>query len=341
MFPRSFAKTEVSGYGLMDLGAGSFCISGGFVSWYARRRGEESKKGSEKVKGKPQLTQLLIKSIPLLVMGFIRLLTTKGLEYQEHVSEYGVNWNFFFTLAVVGILSTLIRSAEKMRKPFVTWIPMIFCYQTLLSQNLQNFIENAPRAVVNGSASMNFLLANREGILGCIGYLILHLAGEDIGHYCLWKDNSNMTRQREQLQGSRLFLTSCLSWTLLWVLTNILNVPVSRRSTNASFILWTISHNMTILFLTWLSFYLGCANENRDKHQGNTNPPIFAAVNRHGLIVFILANLLTGAVNLSMNTLEASYGKAIAVIFVYLCCVGAVALLMDIIFPVRKKRKSS
>ena len=39
IFPRSFAKTEVSGYGLMDLGAGSFCVSGGFVSWFARKSG--------------------------------------------------------------------------------------------------------------------------------------------------------------------------------------------------------------------------------------------------------------------------------------------------------------
>mmetsp|Transcript_19467 Transcript_19467/g.28679 ORF Transcript_19467/g.28679 Transcript_19467/m.28679 type:complete len:490 (+) Transcript_19467:121-1590(+) len=341
VFPRSFAKTEVSGYGLMDLGAGSFCVSGGFVSCYARRRGEESKKESEKVKGKPQLHKVLIKSIPLLVMGFIRLATTKGLEYQEHVSEYGVHWNFFFTLAFVGILSTLIRSTLNMCNPFATWIPMIFCYQVLLSHSLQNFIESAPRAVLNGSTSMNFLYANREGILGCTGYLILHLASEDIAHYCLWGNNSFIARQREQLQGRRLFLAACLSWTLLGALTNILNVQVSRRSCNISFILWTISHNMTILSLTWLSFYLGCSNGKGDRDKGNTNPPIFAAVNQHGLIVFILANLMTGVVNLSINTLEASYGKAIVVIFVYLCCVGAVALLMDVIFPARKKKKAS
>ena len=36
VFPRRFAKTETTGYGLMDLGAGSFIVSGGFVSSYAR-----------------------------------------------------------------------------------------------------------------------------------------------------------------------------------------------------------------------------------------------------------------------------------------------------------------
>lgn len=42
-------------------------------------------------------------AIPLLVLGCARLVATRGVEYQEHVSEYGVHWNFFFTLAIVKV----------------------------------------------------------------------------------------------------------------------------------------------------------------------------------------------------------------------------------------------
>jgi len=68
----------------MDLGVGSFVFGRGLVN-----------------RGKiPSLRS----NVPLLVIGFIRLALTKGIEYQEHVSEYGVHWNFFFTLTGVGFL---------------------------------------------------------------------------------------------------------------------------------------------------------------------------------------------------------------------------------------------
>lgn len=47
--------------------------------------------------------QSVISTLPLWLLGFARLLVTKSVDYHEHVSEYGVHWNFFFTLAIVKV----------------------------------------------------------------------------------------------------------------------------------------------------------------------------------------------------------------------------------------------
>ena len=52
-----------------------------------------------------RVVKSLTSTAPLWLLGFGRLLTIKGSGYHEHVTEYGVHWNFFFTLAVVRVSS--------------------------------------------------------------------------------------------------------------------------------------------------------------------------------------------------------------------------------------------
>ena len=47
--------------------------------------------------------------------------------------------------------------------------------------------------------------------------------------------------------------------------------------------------------------------------------------NRNGLAVFLLANLLTGAVNLALPTLEMGTASSMAVLGVYMAVLGAFA----------------
>ena len=103
IFPRRFAKAETYGSGLMDMGVGAFIFSNAIVSQEARSvHSTETLSSFFGV-----LFRSLRSSLPLLVLGFLRLISVKGTDYQEHASEYGVHWNFFFTLFVV-------RVSEKM-----------------------------------------------------------------------------------------------------------------------------------------------------------------------------------------------------------------------------------
>lgn len=49
-------------------------------------------------------------AVPLLVLGLARAVSVKATAYAEHVSEYGVHWNYFFTLAVVSMATALVAN---------------------------------------------------------------------------------------------------------------------------------------------------------------------------------------------------------------------------------------
>lgn len=41
----------------------------------------------------------MMSSIPLFILGIIRLVVTTAVGYHKVVPEYGIHWNFFFTLS--------------------------------------------------------------------------------------------------------------------------------------------------------------------------------------------------------------------------------------------------
>lgn len=92
----------------MDVGVGLFIFSNGIIV-----------KPSVSTFSKKKFQKLLVGCLPLFILGFSRLVVTKEINYQEHVTEYGVHWNFFITLAVTKILGTVIegylKSAEQIK----------------------------------------------------------------------------------------------------------------------------------------------------------------------------------------------------------------------------------
>ena len=141
LFPRFLAKSESFGVSLvcapknysththsptpqMDLGVGSFVFSQGIVSAIPLLSSPSSLLKSSS----SNLYKSLRKSLPLFFLGFIRLALLKVTHYpvyrfllsfpsslshpfllQEHVTEYGVHWNFFFTLASIPLLQLLLH----------------------------------------------------------------------------------------------------------------------------------------------------------------------------------------------------------------------------------------
>ncbi|KAL7754509.1 Glucosaminyl phosphatidylinositol (GlcN-PI) nositol acylation protein [Sorochytrium milnesiophthora] len=295
IFPRRFAKTEMYGVGLMDLGVGSFVFSNAVVGGVASQQNRS-----------PTFGKALRQALPLGALGVARMIATKGINYQEHVSEYGTHWNFFFTLASLPLLVALAGRAVPVRHPLAVAAIVGVAHQCLLQWAGDDYIANAPRT--------NLVNSNREGLLSLPGYLSLYLTG-------VWS-GAALTRIRTsktsavQLLGFLLF-----SWAAYGALP-LLGLQPSRRTANPTFVVWTAATNVLLLLL-FAAVDVGLLpNVCRAAPQPMQ---LLEAVNLNQLTVFLVANLLTGAVNMSIDTLAVSDLQAGAILAAYTTAVAVLA----------------
>jgi glucosaminylphosphatidylinositol acyltransferase len=164
-YPRKFVKTEVKGVSLMDIGTGSVLFSSAFVARHAR--------------GNQSLVQRVLSAIlsclPLWVIGISKFFVHTAVDYQEHVSEYGVHWNFFMSLGVVVLFSAIISLPAPLR--ILSSGVIMLVYQTFLKNGLEDYILNSSRD--------NFISMNREGIFGCVGFFCIYQIGLGLKDYLL------------------------------------------------------------------------------------------------------------------------------------------------------------
>jgi len=110
IFPREHAKSETYGISLMDMGVGAVIFASALVSRQTRLS-VESKSMTQEEFTKARFRHLLsaLSSVaPLIFLGSIRIIAHTLIGYQLHESEYGLHWNFFFTVAAVTLLASLL-----------------------------------------------------------------------------------------------------------------------------------------------------------------------------------------------------------------------------------------
>lgn len=334
IFPRRFAKVETWGTSLMDIGVGAFVYSAGVVA--ARPVLKERAEG----RATPLYRRLLYSmrhSFPLLVLGVIRLLSVKGLDYAEHVTEYGVHWNFFFTLGLLPPFVAAFQSALKIIPSYAALaILLAVIYQVALeSTDLKAYILTAPRT--------DLVSMNREGIFSFIGYLAIFLAGQDAGMYVLPRRLNARSDSKGSTQRITLLLTMT-AWSCVWMALYFLsttygygaNLTVSRRLANLPYVLWVVSFNSVQLTacclvetLLFPAFYN--AQDARAEKEAYTTATstVLRAYNRNGLAVFLVANLLTGLVNLTVPTLDVGPLPTIAILVAYSAILTGFAVGLD------------
>ncbi|KAK8489747.1 hypothetical protein V6N11_041907 [Hibiscus sabdariffa] len=263
IYPREFAKTETYGTSLMDLGVGSFVLMNAVTSRQARNISSSMSRWKAAFRS----------TTPLLLLGFARLVTTLSLDYQVHVGEYGVNWNFFFTLAGVSIATSIL---------------------------------NVP--------------AKYSGILGSVilvGYWGMYLIGVQVSYYLFFENRPGKQRSKHETR-----IRICLLSIVFWILTLLIDRHVeriSRRMCNLAYVIWVVALNLQVLAMRFLT----------DNLFGSKVLALERAIDRHLLASFLVANLLTGLVNLSVDTIFVSSSSAILILVWYSWTLCVVMVLLD------------
>lgn len=334
IFPRRFAKVENWGTSLMDVGVGSFVFSAGIVA--ARPVLKEQISGRRQTLN-ARLYSSARHSLPLFILGFIRLYSVKGLDYAEHLTEYGVHWNFFFTLALLPPFVALFQSAFQLIPSFAALAILLgTIYQLVLEfTSLKTFILTAPRT--------DLLSKNREGIFSFFGYLAIFLAGQATGMFVIPRHLSSDGLSSGFSQRKRLLATlviwSCI-WSLLYLLvtdyTFGFGLAVSRRLANLPYVLWIAAFNCfqitafcSIETLFFPAFCQAVDGKEERKSYDFATSKVLAAFNRNGLAMFLIANLLTGLVNLTVPTLHVSNTQAMGILVIYGAILTGTALSLD------------
>ncbi|KAI0764344.1 GWT1-domain-containing protein [Trametes elegans] len=361
VFPRSLAKCETFGVSMMDLGVGSFVFSQGIVSAIPLVKNPAHLTDPLL----PKLTSVLRKCSPVLLLGLFRTISVKGTEYPEHVTEYGVHWNFFITLALIPILQVLLH-------------PLM----------VHTFVLEAPRT--------GLVSANKEGIISLTGYLAVHLLGLSTGTLVLAPTPSYFRRRQQALahpratpsrprtpssdsdsdddapslplpdptsteaprrENDKTATELCSYAVLWWVCLGLLKLfgiggGVSRRLVNVQYVAWVAAYNTTFLlgYLVLDLFFfpspmsksvysptsklkvhpdpdvLKATRHLRGQDPGaGSAPALLEAVNKNGLVLFLLANVATGLINLSLQTMYMSDTSAMVVLSLYCFGISAIA----------------
>lgn len=307
-FPRKYAKAEAYGSGLMDAGVGGIILASGLVSRGQSKQNQETRHLGD------FFTSAARKTIPCLLLGSGRFVSVKILGYQQVVEEYGVHWNFFITIAFITLIVHLFPVSP--RHTALVALGITCLHQAVLSMG-------AGAWALGHQRGSDFISQNKEGIVSLAGYYTLFLAGSSLSHHM----KSINTRG-----GAKIITLWLLKWIAidlaLWALTFTCEIFLevrARRTCNAAYILWTVSLSLSIL-ITFASGQILWSLI--DPIRGSKGPLLLTLANKSMLPTFLIANLMTGAVNLcTFDTLSASDSTARLILFTYMLAVSCATVI--------------
>lgn len=301
-FPRRFCKTEAQGLALMDLGAATTIAAGGLLSHAATSSGARLPTPSAR-----SIVAWGGQDAAVVLLGLARWLAVRVLNYQQPESEYGRNWNFFFTIACVAACArALPREGVGAATRGLLGATILAALQAaLLYTPLAAFILSAERSPVAPDVGpltwplVSLWHSDREGLVSVPVMLAVLLLSQALGAlYCRRCASDGGVGFRAWLIAPPLLLAG------LYAACCQLDPP-SRRLGNAAHIAAVFAAVCAVL-----SAFLALP------HAADSSA-LLGLLSDHALTVFAAANALTGLVNVTVDTASVSDSQAVGTLFVY------------------------
>ncbi|KAL7723325.1 hypothetical protein ACLKA6_013528 [Drosophila palustris] len=321
-FHRPYRKSRLFGAQLMDTGIGLFVVTMGLVSRRPRNCSDLRR-------------SLLRSALPLILLGFARTLALEIIGYGQDEHEYGRHLNAFFTLGFTKLLGSLFSYLA--RSDFQL-VPLALA--VLITHQLGLSVGGISAYVMDDDLARNsFLSANREGLLSLPGFVCIYLMSIYLSRWLVSKTLLSYVEMIRKLIYLGLF--SLLCWGLMVGCANA--VGISRVTCNMGYVSWMIAIPSTMVWLTMFIFDFIISTvlpldttiaiaENLEKGSLlNSSPKTVAqekgrggvfliceSLNMNGLTFFLLANFLTGGVNIFLSPESRSDFTSVVILLVYM-----------------------
>ncbi|KAL8425487.1 hypothetical protein Efla_002608 [Eimeria flavescens] len=305
-FPRRFCKSVNSGVTLMDLGVGGIIFTSGMVSPHAKGRQQPPEHQKSLLAA---VRRAAAQSSVLGLFGLLRFLVMSLTNLHVSPSEYGLHWNFYLTLMVVFVGTRLqaVGSFCLFSSPYLLNAFFSICYQAIISYfDLDEWMMEGPRT--------NFFSANREGIMGSVGFLCLFLLAVAVGHFFVLHAPSKEDEEIKQERRSCACMRACCSLSFSFLAAGLLlqeglGLLPRRRFVNLS---W-------VIFVGGIEVFAVAAATAADSLAARLYPQwALRGTNENQLIIFLVANFCVGLVNMTLRTLLQPAVVAWGVLTVYM-----------------------
>ncbi|PFH37066.1 putative GPI-anchored wall transfer protein GWT1 [Besnoitia besnoiti] len=261
----------------------------------------------------------------LAIVGVGRFAILSFLNYYTPVTEYGKHWNFYVTLMVLYLAAELLLSDLPVNPVLCAplGIGLAAVYQLLLTAT------DAETWVLSASRD-NLFTANREGILGCIGFFALYMLGAGVGTLVFDATSSSApsaTDAKEPVEGERstpsnassssrflliavILLGAVCCYLAALVLAFYFNLLPMRRLINLPWILLVAALNLYGIGGLFLSDAVIGRASSRASY-------LLSGISQNQILIFLVANVLCGLGGLSLKTLLVSPLVAFSLLALY------------------------